>query len=397
MRIKTDENHTTIKVEKINLALKKAKKIACNFLGCILVGTIVWKTGSVIKADELFASSFFYANNQLSFLIPRNQLDFYGAPIDETFIEKLPRDLKRLQLYFDCFIDNLANLPVACPDLEELIIDRCPNITNFDFIYGLKHLKSFKLKSETLGITRELIDYLDRNNIEHNLNYEMVEFDEAIQNIIDSIITEDMNDNEKLVAILRYVVTHLKYDYSIINDEEKAREYNKLLLSPALKGNGICINFAALTNALCFKANLTSYLVSSFDHAWNLVEIEGQFYFVDPTNLNETLIYLKNVSYLVNPLNVIDTGDEIDDLIYSFQVQFPIANIDDFRDFVTKPPEEILKLINEAQDKNNFIAKYGKKIYEFLFVILAFYTIKKISSTLKTINSEDINSNQQKK
>ena len=110
-------------------------------------------------------------------------------------------------------------------------------------------------------------------------------------------ITEQSTDYEKLDAILIYTLDNLKYD-PLISDmlennenlEGRSREFYQdgTLYGALEKDTVICGNYAALVNALSSRVNLFTYWVKSTNHAWNLVEVEGNLYYVDSTMMDVT-------------------------------------------------------------------------------------------------------------
>lgn len=110
-------------------------------------------------------------------------------------------------------------------------------------------------------------------------------------------ITEENTDQEKLDAILIYTLDNLKYDPTIFemieNNEElegKASEFYQggTLYGALEKDTVICGNYAALVQALASRVNLSTHWVKSTCHAWNIVEVEGELYYVDPTMMDVT-------------------------------------------------------------------------------------------------------------
>lgn len=284
-----------------------------------------------------------------------------AAPIDEDFIDNLPSDLKELNLRYNTYINDLSNLPYVCPSLEKLSIERCYSISNFDFIKDFKNLKSFKIYGETIGVNEELINYLDSKGIDHNLDSNMVNIDTQVQNIADSIINDNMDEREKMDAITNYVINNMKYDKSALINPDASSDYNDAAFSSALNGKGVCANYAALTGALCAKAGITSYFAYDSDHAWNLVQIEGKYYYIDATNICQVPILSKLIMekfgkgffYMQDPYHT------------NFSVMTDIDKIN--------TPQRLLQLIKEAEDKKSFIEKYGSNVYVDIITIFGIY------------------------
>ena len=97
-------------------------------------------------------------------------------------------------------------------------------------------------------------------------------------------------DKTKYKKIATYIINNLDYE-----TDEEVREitnfYDGGFLSSALDNNqnDVCGNFASLSTALCLRNGIDSYVLSSGrtgKHAWNLVKIDGKFYYSDLANMD---------------------------------------------------------------------------------------------------------------
>lgn len=307
-------------------------------------------------------------------------VEMYYAKIGNDFIDNLPKDLNMLGLYKDMYITDLSNLPNICPSLQTLIIENCHSITNFEFIKELKNLQEFIIYGDAVGVTKDLIAYLDNQGIEHNLDNRLVDMNNQIDNIVDEIISEDMDEYEKMNTIASYVLNNLMYDYEALNDESLATEYNHNPLESALSGKGVCASFAAFTNVLAIKAGITSYYTFNDDHAWNLVKLDGNYYYIDTTNAD----VIPNVSkYMIEKY-----GKGFYYLQDPFHTELShMSNLDDL-----PIPKSLLKLIKEANDKKSFIEKYGSNawiniitIYSVILALIPFIEYMKYKKKMNNI------------
>ena len=307
-------------------------------------------------------------------------IEMYYAKIGNDFIDNLPKDLKMLGLYNDMYITDLSNLPNVCTSLQTLIIENCHSIINFEFIKELKNLQEFTVYGDAVGITEDLIAYLDSQGIKHNLDNRLVNLNNQIDNIVDEIISDDMDEYEKMNTIASYVLNNLMYDYATLNDESLATEYNHNPLESALNGLDVCASFAAFTNVLAIKAGLTSYYTFNDDHAWNLVKLDGNYYYIDTTNAD----VIPNVSkYMIEKY-----GKGFYYLQDPFHTELShMSNLDDL-----PIPKSLLKLIKEANDKKSFIEKYGSNawiniitIYSVILALIPFIEYMKYKKKMNNI------------
>lgn len=362
MKLKTDSTHKNFFVK--SATSNKVKSIALKVgISTVIIGMVMSMSGCTKVKNEFIKKVYqveadntkiiqMYYDDCLSEYEDLEMLDTAFSPIDEDFINNLPPYLKKLKLNYNPFITDLSMLPSVCPNLEELYISDCYSITDFSFVKELKNLKKLYI-SDTVGITQELIDYLDEVNIEHNLSQKHIDLDNQIQDILDSIISEDMSDEEKVQQIALYVIKNMKYDITGV------QKYNEAPLEYALKGKGVCMNYAVLTNALCTKAGLYSTVAMDNDHAWNLIKIENKYYYIDTTNIKQIPVISNLLLKYAN--------------IGFFYKQDPYATslsvMSDVDDLYMEAPQRLLKLIEEANDEKNFIEKYGSNLYIDIIVI----------------------------
>lgn len=123
------------------------------------------------------------------------------------------------------------------------------------------------------------------------------EIKEKVKSIAEEIIDDDMSDYEKEEAINNYLCEHAEYDNDALknaeeNDFETVDEkYNDSFTAYGIliKNKGVCASYAAAFHLLAQEAGLesivvTGYLEGTLPHAWNRVNIEGQWYTMDVTN-----------------------------------------------------------------------------------------------------------------
>ena len=161
-------------------------------------------------------------------------------------------------------------------------------------------------------ITQEDYDCLLKNGVKVTFSSEgELETFKEINKRLDQIVArlgvnENSTEQEKLDAILCYVLDTLTYDPVVseairtnqLHDELTRSFYTEGLLYGALeKDTAICGNYTALTNALAERLDLDTYYLLSEDHAWSLVEVEGEQYYVDSTWLDAGFTYKKETKY----------------------------------------------------------------------------------------------------
>jgi len=118
------------------------------------------------------------------------------------------------------------------------------------------------------------------------------------------IVSSFINPYDRVYAIYYWIDENIDYDYVMLEQEYKCEWQNSdIVLQRKL---GVCEGFSNLFCILCKHANINAVKIwgkVSYDattsHAWNAVEIEGEWYVLDVTwDENKT----KGINYfLINP------------------------------------------------------------------------------------------------
>ncbi len=107
--------------------------------------------------------------------------------------------------------------------------------------------------------------------------------DQKVNEIL-SIVSDDMTDVEKALAVHDYFVYYGKYDYeNYINNTIPRESYSSAGLF--MKGTGVCNAYAYGYQYIMTKLGFECYVTSSdeMNHAWNIIKIDGKYYHVDCT------------------------------------------------------------------------------------------------------------------
>lgn len=105
-----------------------------------------------------------------------------------------------------------------------------------------------------------------------------------------TVVKEDMTDFEKLLALHDYIVLHTNYDYgNYLADTIPTSSYG--LTGVLLYGTAVCNGYAVTLQMFLDAAEIENKLVtgtanngsSEEGHAWNLVQLDGEWYHVDST------------------------------------------------------------------------------------------------------------------
>ena len=126
----------------------------------------------------------------------------------------------------------------------------------------------------------------DFSRVTHTMTYknsanDMKEVQDIVDNFFHENITSSMSDYEKVRTIYDFVIGELQYGYT----GDTLKERNMLL---GLQGQKVVCEayamlFAKMVTDLGYNNMIISGKAGGDGHAWNLIEIDGQWYHVDPT------------------------------------------------------------------------------------------------------------------
>ncbi|WP_243577958.1 transglutaminase domain-containing protein [Clostridium minihomine] len=110
-----------------------------------------------------------------------------------------------------------------------------------------------------------------------------MQIEQAAQAALSSIITKDMSELQKIVAVHDYLVLNCSYDTRVTNNNaphDSFTAYGALVNKVA-----VCQGYTAAFQLMMQKLGVPSIVVQStaMNHTWNLVRYEGNWYHVDVT------------------------------------------------------------------------------------------------------------------
>lgn len=343
-RFLTTYQNDNVLIANLKSSVEKKYKISNN--------NIIDNNDELITLENCTQDTYFF-NNKLSEEILANcrlkdskitTLAFNGSGVGNYVVNYLPSTVKYLSFKKCSFITDLSTLSDYCPNIEVLDLN-IMNLTDLSFIYKLPNLKVL-LISDSAAITPELVNYLEKNNIETNIGLLDIAASVHIDNILKEIIKPNMTDEQKIRAITLYVINNIDYDINSISDSNSSP-----LISTLLNKNGVCTSYAYLTTTLLRKAGIDAFRIINDDHAWTLVNLDGKFYYIDPTNINKNEFYqfiLEKFGLAKNYM--IDTESTIN------------TSMTKPTDSQTIIPLDLIKDISLGRDKKTLIQKYGHTI-----------------------------------
>ena len=117
---------------------------------------------------------------------------------------------------------------------------------------------------------------------------EEAEVDRVIDEFVSSINTNELTDYQIIKKVHDFICSKTTYDY----DAQSSIDSNKYALTAygaLVKGKSICQGYSVAFYRLCKELGYSARFVSSptsaieMGHAWNMVMLDGKYYFVDVT------------------------------------------------------------------------------------------------------------------
>lgn len=229
--------------------------------------------------------------------------------MDKSFREKIqsietPFDTSKIYMGYtnNNFINDLSPLK-GKENLKVLNICSFYQISSeqlFDLIKTLPSLKKIvglKINNAVMA-SYTLIHYCTEHDIEQPFNYRSMALKEFIRNTVAETTTPEMDDFEKIKALSYWVIDYLEYFDEVANKEfyewtskNIENAYGKTLSYIKENGIALCFGYTVFSSSLFTEAKITNYASNTFGHIYNLVEIDGIFYQIDLTQLDD---YLEN-------------------------------------------------------------------------------------------------------
>lgn len=149
--------------------------------------------------------------------------------------------------------------------------------------------------------------------------------DKKLRAVVDALGVTAMSDYEAYKTLYDYVTKNVTFDYEGMSGYLENRDYYSYTAYKALmEGTAVCQGYATLYYAMCRYAKLPCRIITSQDHAWNIVYLKHIWYNLDSTwdagqdweyFLQGSENFTKNVSHI----------SENEYLTDAFQSAYPIS------------------------------------------------------------------------
>ena len=279
------------------------KRLITLGLICILVGLIM-----IRKEDLVTIINTYLTPNKVIELGEKNK---YYRDYDFTFVQNTddftPANMQDiLNIFYTVLNSGKSSFSFYCPkdyagcldDVKTLAKDQdqLSHINNFVHPYnGFSHIETE-------------YDSLGKISIRINKSYSVDDIDEInakIDELYPKLVDETKSREANIRSIHDYIINNTKYD-SARSDKNEINYRSEIAYGPLFEGYGICGGYTDLMELFLERLNIKSYKISSDQHVWNAVYINGTWKHLDLTW--DDPVAVDKTDYLEHSYFLIDTN-----------------------------------------------------------------------------------------
>ena len=230
------------------------------------------------------------------------QNDYQFVQLTDNYHPKNKQDV--LNLFYTALNKGYDELTFYCAVEYKECVDDVNDIANSETV--LSYINNFVATYNSYNKIYININSFGRINVTINKIYtdnDALMINKRVDEVYNKIINDQMSDLDKIKAAHDYIIKNTKYD------EERAEEIKNNIASddihpsntafgPLFTGKAICGGYTDTMALFLDKMGIPNIKVSSKNHIWNAVYINGQWMHLDltwddpvVTNGDETLTY----------------------------------------------------------------------------------------------------------
>lgn len=257
------------------------KFLAYLFILC-LCGAIYFNRDSIIN----FIISNFFSNEEVFF----GESNDYYKDFNYEFVQNTEnlypssrQDI--LNIIYTTLNKGLSNVTFYCDDTyyecindvndiaeSSLYLSTINNLVHPFNNYKNIHFTINDYGKVTLDITKTYSDS------------DIIMINNRMDEIISSIINDNMSDYDKILAFHDYIVNNTSYDSSVnIENQLDTVTNSNNAVGVLFNGKAVCSGYSDAMAIFLSKMGFNNYKISSDLHIWNLVYINGEWKHIDAT------------------------------------------------------------------------------------------------------------------
>lgn len=108
------------------------------------------------------------------------------------------------------------------------------------------------------------------------------ELADRVDDLLDSFeFSESSSDFTKIQTIYDYVCRHVTYDNENLNDDSYKLKFTAY--AALINGTAVCQGYSSLIYRMAKQEGIDSRIIASTTHGWNIVRMDGLYYYLDAT------------------------------------------------------------------------------------------------------------------
>jgi hypothetical protein len=158
--------------------------------------------------------------------------------------------------------------------------------------YGLTDERATKIYNFVYQDSPEIFNAYGYYSSEELIDLEN-QLNEKSEEIL-SLVSYDMSEVDKFSVVYTFLGEHIEYDYETEQKREdpadsKEASDSRTIIGGLINGKAICAGMACSLQYILYQLDIVSYRVTSEDHMWNIVKLDGDWYHTDLSQYKATL------------------------------------------------------------------------------------------------------------
>ena len=235
--------------------------------------------------------------------------DFDFVKQTNNFTPSNEQDL--INIYYTFINAGKSQFTFYCPSEYENCLEDVKDLANDqdtlsdlnNFIHPFNSFNNIETKYDSMG--RVTI------TISKNYTDEQIQLiNEKVEQLTPTLINSNLSTLDNIRIIHDYIINNTKYD-SLRSDQNILTYNSNIAYGPLLQGFGICGGYTDAMQLFLEKLNVKNYRVSSSNHIWNAVYLDGKWYNLDLT-WDDPVITNIEADVLEHNFFMIDTSTLLD-------------------------------------------------------------------------------------
>lgn len=279
------------------------KKIFKFIFYLILIGIIYYNRYDIVNS----ISNLLDSNHKVVLDEPNKYFKNKNYSYVKQSTDFIPYSMQDLiNIYYSVLDRGYNDFTFYCPkeyincisDIEKISAGDSTVLSNLNyFISPFNSEKKITTSYSTTGEVNIVIDKLYTDE-------EIKEVNKKIDEVIKSVITDNMSLEDKILAVHDYIINNTKYDSEALNGDSTYKSY--ISYGTLLQGYSTCNGYADAMALFLDRFDVPNIRVASSTHVWNAVYLNNKWLHLDLT-WDDPITEGSNRDTLLHKFYLIDT------------------------------------------------------------------------------------------